>query len=245
MKFSPPWALLLLGSLLASNVNAGPADYVYTPTVEYGEREVDFKAGTETPPGGERKTVTSLGLGYGVTEYWFTEVYLKQKNSGGTSLTLAEWENKFQLLETGKYPFELGIITELETPISTGNEASEVKIGALLQTEVQKIQLNANLLFERGFGKADETFTTAFLYQWQAKYRLQPSFEFGMQGFGEMGEWNNWAPAPEQIHKAGPAVFGKIPLGNREAIKYNAAWLLGASTAAPDHTFRVQIEYEF
>jgi hypothetical protein len=34
-------------------------------------------------------------------------------------------------------------------------------------------------------------------------------------------------------------------LGNKQAIKYNAAWLLGASSAAPDHTFRLQAEYEF
>ena len=34
-------ATLTLSRLCA----AGPADYVYTPTVEYGEREIDFKAG--------------------------------------------------------------------------------------------------------------------------------------------------------------------------------------------------------
>ena len=34
-------AALILCRLCA----AGPADYVYTPAVEYGEREIDFKAG--------------------------------------------------------------------------------------------------------------------------------------------------------------------------------------------------------
>lgn len=247
MKWFAPWSLLLLGALFSTAVKAGSADYVYTPTVEYGEREIDFKYGTETPPAGERATVSSVGVGYGATEYWFTELYLKRETEGSNGLTLAEWENKFQLLETGKYPLELGFITELEVPVN-GSGPNEIKVGPLLQTELGKLQLNANLLFERAFGQADDTgapFATNFLYQWQVKYRLQPTFEFGMQGFGEMGEWNDWAPASEQIHKAGPAVFGKIPLGGREAIKYNAAWLLGASTAAADHTFRLQVEYEF
>ena len=29
------------------------------------------------------------------------------------------------------------------------------------------------------------------------------------------------------------------------AIKYNAAWLASTSKAGPDHTFRMQLEYEF
>lgn len=247
MKSALPMSLLLLGSLLSTSVQAGSADYVYMPTVEYGEREIDFKYGTETPPAGERAAVTSIGVGYGATEYWFTELYLKREAEGGSGITLAEWENKFQLLETGKYPIDLGFITELETPVS-GSGPNEIKVGPLLQGEVGKVQLNLNLLFERAFGQADDSgtpFATNFLYQWQIKYRLQPSFELGLQGLGELGEWNNWASDSEQIHKAGPAVFGKIPLGGREAIKYNAALLKGTSTAASDTTFRMQVEYEF
>ena len=67
-----------------------------------------------------------------------------------------------------------------------------------------------------------------------------------MQGFGELGQWNDWNPRAAQNHRYGPAVFGKIALGDhRQAIKYNAGWLFGASTAAPNHTFRMQVEYEF
>jgi hypothetical protein len=36
-----------------------------------------------------------------------------------------------------------------------------------------------------------------------------------------------------------------VKLGGREAIRYNAAWLHGVSSAAPRDTFRVQAEYEF
>jgi len=66
-----------------------------------------------------------------------------------------------------------------------------------------------------------------------------------MQGMGEMGAWDHWSPKAEQNHRAGPAVFGKFPLGHGQAIKYNAAWLFGVSGLSPSHTARLQVEYEF
>ncbi len=226
---------------------AGPADYIYTPTVEYGEREIDFKYGSAEQADGTFNQVSSFGVGYGAGEYWFTEVYLKHKRSTGQNVTLLEWENKFQLTESGKYPLDFGFITELEAPLN-GDAPWEIKFGPLLQTEFGKIQLNANLLFKRALEKADESgapFSTNLGYQWQAKYRWLPAFEFGVQAMGEMGKWNDWSKQIEQNHRIGPAAFGKLALGNRQAIKYNAAWLSGTSQAAPKHTLRLQVEYEF
>ena len=247
LSFSLSLGVLLSGIVCAQDVFAGAADYVYTPAVEYGEREVDIKFGATSPLAGNRAQGASIGFGYGAKEYWFTEVYLKQERDGSDVANLVEWENKFQLTETGQYPVDVGLITELEAPLST-NASWEFKLGPLFQTEFGKLQLNGNLLFERAFGNADENgvpFSTNFNYQWQAKYRWQPVLEFGVQGLGEMGKWNDWNSQASQNHRVGPAIFGKFALGNRQAIKYNAAWLLGASNAAPTHTFRMQVEYEF
>ena len=246
-SFSISPGILLCGIIFAQAVFAGPADYVFTPAVEYGEQEIDFKHGSARQQNGTLTQVTSLGLGYGAREYWFTEVYFKQQRNGSTTVILAEWENKFQLTDTGEYPVDVGLITELEAPLSA-NTPWEFKFGPLFQTEFGKLQLNGNLLFKRAFGKADKSgvpYSTNFGYQWQAKYRWQPALEFGVQSFGDMGKWNDWDKQADQNHRIGPAVFGKFALGNRQAIKYNAAWLFGASDAAPDHTFRMQVEYEF
>ena len=242
------YASIILSATLASNVvYAGPADYVYMPTVEYGEREIDFKLGSASYENGLHRTDTSLGVGYGATEYWFTELYFKRKVQGLSDETYAEWENKFQLLETGKYPIELGLITEIEAPVSKSG-AWEAKIGPLLQTEFGKLQLNANMLFERKYSSDSSgvQYPTEALYQWQIKYRLQPEFEFGAQGFGTLGEWDTWVgDKAEENRSIGPAVFGKVALGNRQAIKYNAAWLIGSGTGVAERTFRMQAEYEF
>ena len=44
MKYKTTTAALALAA--SSAAIAGPADYIYTPAVEYGEKEIDFKFGT-------------------------------------------------------------------------------------------------------------------------------------------------------------------------------------------------------
>lgn len=244
-------SLVWLGTAFSGAALAGVADYVYTPVVEYGEREIEFKSGSAKDNAGGRDQAFSIGFGYGAAERWFTELYVKYQREGieANHLDAFEWENKFQLTETGEYPVELGLITEIERPHRRGEPSFEFKFGPLLQSEFGKLQVNLNLLFERKFRGNDEDpnvqHHTEIGYQWQIKYRWLPAFEYGFQGFGEMGKWDQWDPRDQQNHRFGPAIFGKLGLGQRRAIKYNAAWLVGASPAAPDHTVRLQAEYEF
>ena len=237
-------AALALG--LPAIAAAGPSDYVIEPTVEYGEREIDFKYGTwKLKEEGRRETEGSLGFGYGATQWWFTEAYVKfEKNPGDrTKYDAFEWENKFQLTEHNQYFVDVGFITEIEVPHERA-EGYELKMGPLFQGDAGPIRWNANLLFERVV-RSDEPHVTEIGYQLQARYSLQPGFDIGAQAFGEMGKWDHWEPASAQSHRVGPAIFGKVKLGGREAIRYNAAWLHGVSSAAPRDTFRIQAEYEF
>ena len=225
--------------------HAGPADHVYTPAVEYGEKEVEFKLGSARKADDPRESSASIGFGYGATEWWFTEASLKYRraNNQAAGYDAVEWENKFQLTETGRYPVDAGFLLEVERPKNHA-EGWEVTWGPLFQTEFGKIQVNANALFQRSY-RAEAPGQTTFLYQWQAKYRWLQRFEFGLQGFGATGRWNDWAPKAERSHRIGPAVFGKLPIGDRQAVRYNAAWLRETSGSAPENVIRMQIEYEF
>lgn len=230
---------------LCAQAWAGPADYVHTPTVEYGEREIELKAGRARAGDGTHEQALKLGVGYGLTPWWFTEVVAGFEGGSGESTRYEEleWENVFQLTERGKYAFELGALFELERPRDHA-EGWEVKYGPLLQTELGRVQLNGNLVFERHVD-ADEPSETELVYEWQAKYRWRPQLEFGVQGFGELGKWDHWAPSHEQERNIGPALFGKLDFAGREALKYDVAYLVGTTPDTPDRTLRLRLEYEF
>lgn len=234
-----------IATLGAGMAHAGPAEYVYTPTVEYGEREIELKAGSTRERGKEDETAGILSVGMGVTQFWFTEIGVEYERERGENFRREafEWENKFQLTEPGQFPIDLGALVEIERPRDHA-EGWELKLGLLTQKDFGKFQVNVNVLAERHYD-SEEKSRTEIGYQWQAKYRWMPELEVGLQGFGEVGEWGSYERNGDQEHKVGPAIFGKIPTGNRTAIKYNAAYLVGLTKPTPDHTLRATVEFEF
>src|SRR3989442_3744744 len=102
--------VVLLASLRqAPPLRAAPSDYVFLPSVSYGERELDFKAGSARNPDEPRQSAGSLGFGYGVTQRWFTEIYCKYYRLHGEGLRFDafDWGNKIQFTEAGEYPMYL------------------------------------------------------------------------------------------------------------------------------------------
>lgn len=225
---------------------AGPADDVLSPLVVEGEREAEFKAGSAKLPDGKRESKYSASLGLGVTSWWFTEVaaiWHKQPDQR-QSFDAWEWENRFQLTETGKYPVDIGFLFEIERPRDR-REGYEYRWGPLFQADLAPdVQANLNLLLEKHI-RTPTAEKAELGYQWQLKYRWRPEFEFGVQGFGNVGPWSHWEAGSKQSHIAGPAVFGRVKLGGRQVIKYNAGVLFGLTDGSPRNTLRLQAEYEF
>lgn len=228
---------------------AGPDDYVRTPNVEYGEREIDMKYGTERfKDESLRNSAGSIGFGWGAREWLFLEGYLKYHKEPGDKTRYDAWEleSRLQLTEHNKYPVDVGFLAEFEMPKEHRIEGYEIKFGPLFQMDTGPVRWNANLLFERHF-HGEEPSQMEMGYQLQSRYDISRDLGVGIQAFGKMGKWNHWAPHSEQEHVVGPALFGRIKLGEgrRDQIKWNAAYLLKASEVAPDNRFRLQVEYEF
>lgn len=223
--------------------HADPDDYVHVPAVEYGEREIELRYGTASPTDDVRQSAAALAFGYGVTTWWATELAGKWHRSEATSFDEIEWENRFQLTEPGEYFADFGLLVEIERPRDHA-EGYELRIGPLMQKDFGPVQANFNVLVERHY-RATEPERTELGYEWQLRYRYRPAFDFGAQGFGGVGPWNDWSSAREQQHIAGPAIFGKFGLGGRHVLKYDAAVLFRLSDAAPATTVRGQLEYEF
>jgi len=224
-----------------------PSDYVWTPVVEPGEYEIDTKYGSARPrPGDDQLAANSIGFGATPGERWFSEVYAKWEQTAGEGhhFDAIEWENRYQLTETGAQDYELGLVSEIERPHDR-SDGYEFTVGGMYQTTLaRRWVVNANLLLTRNF-RALQDVGAQLGYQFQLKYRLGERFEPGLQVFGALGDAVRWLPQNQQFHAAGPALFGSLPFGTGQRLRYNAAWLRGLTDGAPRDTFRLQVELEF
>ena len=243
------WILLGMFTswMSCSWAHADANDYVATPKVEAGEKEVDFKSGVKRNRDGSSQAANSLGLGYGVNERWFTEVYAKYARSPnmGSTFDAWEWENKFQLTDAKDWAI-VGFLLEIEKPQDTG-AGIELTYGPLLQKSWGRLQGNFNILIQKNVN-ATQPFNTELHYQAQLKWRETSAFQWGAQAFGNVGSQESLvvgAPSAMQEQNIGPAVFGRWSTGAREGIKWNAAWLRGETQATPSSTIRLQVEYEY
>jgi hypothetical protein len=241
-------AALALG--LPFTAHADPNDYIQVPAVEYGEREIELKGGSWKLRGDDpvRQSAAALSLGYGATPWWFTEAYVNYEKESPERFKYDafEWENKFQLTEPNKYFVDVGLLAEIEVPHDHATAGYELKLGPLFQWDTGDVRWNANLFLARYLrGQPEEPRHTELQYQLQARVPVRRGLEVGAQAFGEVGPWNDWAPRDEQLHRVGPAVFGKVKLEGRQSIKWNAAYLFPLTDSTPKNSLRFQVEYEF
>lgn len=243
--------MLLLGTEHALAVNAG--DYLFTPAVTQGEREIDLYGGTGSSGDKTRaESNAALGFGYGVTQHWFTELDIayRWQSPVGTGLDAFEWENIIQIGEPGQWPVDIGMVCNLEKPYeasrnSPKTEGTSIRFGPLLQKDIGKVEVNFNLLITHFF-QSSEFSSTQFGFQSQIKYRYSPPLEVGIQAFGRFSSGAQaWGPYPQEVLRVGPVVLGRQRLPQERSLSYNVGFLMGTTQHSPDQTLRVQIEYEF
>jgi hypothetical protein len=237
------WSVVAVALLQASVASADPAEKVFEPTVVQGEFELELLGGYQWWHNNDENRLRQFvgEVGYGVTSRWKTELGVGTTRLPGESYHLdeLEWENIFALTEPGQYWLDLGLFAELARDYGEGHNA--IKLGPMFQKEIGSVQANINVFFERALG-ADADPGAEISYQYQLKWRGDPRFEPGLQGFGTMGRTNDFGHQTEA--NIGPAFFGQIPTGGRSKLKYNAAVLFGLNNNTPDTTVRFQIEYE-
>ncbi len=234
--------LLIASSLLASPaLLAGPADKVYSPIVEKGETEVEFRGGYRNFDSGPNEYAYVVDVGYGVTERWKTELVVEYEGETGEGGKIAalEWENVIVLTEQGKHWADVGVFAEYEHTFADGPD--ELKIGPMFMKEIGPTIANLNLLLERKIGSG-ATSDIDLDYSWQVKLRGNEALEWGVQGFGGLGEISRLGEGDK--HSVGPALFGVKRLANGNKFAYDAAVLAGINAAAPDTTIRFELEYE-
>ncbi|MES2152285.1 MAG: hypothetical protein V4508_21100 [Pseudomonadota bacterium] len=230
-------------SALANCASAGTGYYLVSTYPNEGERTVDFKYWNAKPSGRPPRSSPELGLGYNVNGRWFTEVSASwfQLSPGSNKLSALEWQNDFMLTQ-GQYPIDVALHSTIERDQDTHGLGLE--IGPVFQTEIGRTQLNLNLFFERDY-RVEEVTEVDFKYQWQVRQHWMRKLDVGLQGFGELGKWNDWLPRAQQSHRAGPALFGSWDTGAHEQLKYEAAYLIGKNSGHTAKSVTLRLQYAF
>ena len=141
----PALASLLAMGIVATAQDSAAGFKVYTPKVEQGEFEIEYRPSvtldSNKTKDNEQKHV--LGVGYGVTDWWFTEVYAEWEREPGTgpstSFAAFEWENRFQLTEKGANWADFGLLVEYERT-DAGSAPDKVEIGAIIAKSAGKFE---------------------------------------------------------------------------------------------------------
>lgn len=227
---------------------AGSGYYLVSIYENEGEKTIDFKSWSSFPENQATSTVPELGLSYMPNKTWYTEVYVSWAKRGASSLANSAWtwQNDF-LLTHGQYPVDLALHTSLNKNADS-SRGVDFEFGPVMQTEFGRIQTNANVFLERTY-RVTPASRMQMKYQWQGKYRLRPELEFGLQGFGELGDWDNWSPRARQSHRAGPMVSGSFRLGNatdsKQVIEYEASYVMGKLNTRHAGVFSMRLQYAF
>jgi hypothetical protein len=235
-------ALLAGGAVSAS---ADPADYVFTPYADTGLWQLAYGAGAEHDRDGARATQQTLSLGGAPIDRWYTSVYAAWAATGGGAFAIDEWSwsNHLKLTTPGDGPVDVGLLCEVARPHDRDEGRLGVTCGPTLQMDTDGLQANFNPSLARQLGAAEPA-RWQLGYQWQVKGMVARGIEIGAQGFGSTGPWNHWAPASQQSHTAGPALFLKTnALGGPIAL--DVAWLFGIGDGSPENVLRLRLQHEF
>jgi hypothetical protein len=237
-----PAAALLLAACTA--VRADPGYYVISAYTDPGVSTLDLRYWTTKARGQPEQVWPEIGIGHTVNSRWST--LLLASFVGPSDLrvraSLLSWQNNV-LLTQGQWPVDLALHLNLMRHADRA-DGRTLEFGPLLQTELGRTQLQANLLFERRSG-ADRPRPTQLKYQWQLQHPWRPGLRWGLQGFGELGPWDHWAPHARQSHRAGPVIFTTLPLAPGVTLKAQAAWLLGRTYRQHGHMASLRAAIDF
>lgn len=214
---------------------ADPGYYVVTPYDQAGRIGAELRYWTVKSPDEEAQLWPELGLSWGLSTRWTTRVLASWIGYGASDQVLSSlnWQNVV-LLTQGEKPYDLALHAQL---IRNVGQSHALELGPAWQTDLGRLKLNANVFWEYDSRRHD----TRLKLQWRGLYRVAPGWRLGLQGFSEVGQWNDWAPRRRQSHRAGPALLATLWDEGRDTVTLNTAFLWGKTYGSRGDMFTMQL----
>ncbi|MDH5610991.1 MAG: hypothetical protein OEY66_00855 [Gammaproteobacteria bacterium] len=225
--------LALAATATGISSTASAYSLVYSPTVEYGETEVELYAQriSDDNPVIDGTQQYVIEFGKGVTPNLFLEVKveIEKKPNQSRETEAVAIEGIYQLTEQGEYSWDVGLLAEVEYSTQQ-DELKEIEFGPILATEIgSNMTFTTNLIAE--YEKAEKKIEGSV--NAQLKWRLSQSFEPAIEVY-----------ADEYSKSMGPVVMGKIKTESAK-FGYQLGWLFGLNDETADNTLKMMVEYEF
>lgn len=229
------WICLLAGSPLPAL--ADPGYYVVTPYDQAGRVGTELRYWTVKADDEPAQLWPELGLSWGVNTRWTTRLLASWIGTGRADMKLSSWNwQNVVLLTQGEKPYDLGIHLQL---IRNRGDSTALELGPLWQTDLGRLKLNANVFWEYD----DRRRQTRLKYQWRSLYRVVPGWRLGVQGFGEVGQWNDWLPRERQSHRAGPALLATLWDEGADTVTLSTAFVFGKTYGSRGDMFTLQLQW--
>lgn len=238
MRFPGSWAALgavLLGAM--DFAQADPGYYVVTPYAQEGRLGLEMRYWTVERRGRDTQIWPELAASWGINSRWTTRVLASWIGHEASDLSLSSWNwQNLLLLTQGELDYDIAIHAQLIRNVGDGHA---LELGPVWQTDVGRVQLNANLFWEYDSGRRD----TRLKLQWRSLARLAPGWRLGIEGFSEVGPWTHWLPSQRQSHRAGPALQASFWGKGRDEVNLSAAYLFGKTYGSSGRMFTMQLQW--
>jgi high-affinity iron transporter len=234
---------IALAAILPGRAQAGLV--IYSPVVEAGEAAVELRSqrdldGRAAANGAEDHKVE---LEYAPNDRWLAEglITIERDPGGARHVTEASFENVFALAPQGKYAADFGLLAEYAHGIGTDSHDA-IELGLLAEKSFARTVLTVNLTAEQALTSGSRA---DLGYAARLRWRRHAHFEPGIELHGELGRVDALGRLGAHRHQMGPSAMGRFRLGAHRAVRYEAAWVFGLTSASPDSTARLKFEYEF
>ncbi len=232
---------VILGVAFSMSSTAGASHKIYSPAVEEGEWELEWRGHvtSDDRSGFDDRQRLIFEAGYGWTATWFASLFAeveKDTVDGSYEVEALAWENIYMLGSPGQYWLDAAVYGEIELALEDG-VPNKFEGKLLLEKALRRTlnTLNLNIEKETGDNAEDEV---ELEYAWRTKWRWKPVFEPAIEVYG------NTEGAPQRIAEFGPVVGGQYRLG-RGKLVYDFGILFGTTNAGADRTLKWALEYEY
>ncbi|HLJ65068.1 MAG TPA: hypothetical protein VKT70_13225 [Stellaceae bacterium] len=180
-------------------------------------------------------------LGYGVTDYWWTELEGQWQGENGLTFRTLDFENAFRFLEQGTLVPEAALFVEYDQAVERASPDTAT-LGLLLKKDFGPSETTLNLLFDHDLGSRASTGIRA-RYAGISVWTFTPELAPGIEFFGQPGRLPRFDRLDTQDHRLGPVLHGGVEVDGLGEFSYNLGYVFGLTPASPIGTLVWRFEF--